>query len=216
MTHEISSKRLSLKDLNHISQNVTELQLSESSLHAVQACRDYLDKNFGSVNSEPTYGINTGFGSLCHTQIDSIHLTQLQHNLIMSHACGTGEEVPEKIVRWMLFLKIQSLCYGHSGVSVQVVQRLIDFYNQGVYPVIYEQGSLGASGDLAPLAHLALPLIGLGEVNYKGKRYTGEEINKIKGWESLKLQSKEGLALINGTQFMLAYGVFLALESRKL
>jgi histidine ammonia-lyase len=216
MTHEISSKRLSLKDLNYISQNVTELQLSESSLLAVQACRDYLDKNFGSVNSKPTYGINTGFGSLCHTSIDSIHLTQLQHNLIMSHACGTGEEVPEKIVRWMLFLKIQSLCYGHSGVSVEVVLRLIDFYNHGVYPVIYEQGSLGASGDLAPLAHLALPLIGLGEVTYQGKKYTGEEINKLKGWKSLQLQSKEGLALINGTQFMLAYGVFLSLESRKL
>ncbi|WP_213522420.1 histidine ammonia-lyase [Nonlabens sp.] len=216
MTHKISSKRLSLKDLNHISQNVTELQLSESSLHAVQACRDYLDKNFGSANSTPTYGINTGFGSLCHTSIDRSHLTQLQHNLIMSHACGTGEEVPEKIVKWMLFLKIQSLCYGHSGVSVAVVQRLIDFYNHGIYPVIYEQGSLGASGDLAPLAHLALPLIGLGEVVYKGKRYTGEQINNIKGWESLQLQSKEGLALINGTQFMLAYGVYLALESRKL
>jgi histidine ammonia-lyase len=216
MTHEISSKRLSFNDLHHINQNVTELELSTNSIAVIQNCRDYLDKNFGKTNSKPTYGINTGFGSLCNTQIDSDHLTQLQHNLIMSHACGTGEEVSEQIVKWMLFLKIQSLSYGHSGVSVNVVQRLVDFYNHGVYPIIYEQGSLGASGDLAPLAHLALPLIGLGEVSYQGKRYTGEEINSIKGWDSLQLQSKEGLALINGTQFMLAYGVFLSLESQNL
>jgi histidine ammonia-lyase len=216
MTHEISSKRLSFNDLHHINQNVTELELSTNSIAVIQKCRDYLDKNFGKTNSKPTYGINTGFGSLCNTQIDNDHLTQLQHNLIMSHACGTGEEVSEQIVKWMLFLKIQSLSYGHSGVSVNVVQRLVDFYNHGVYPIIYEQGSLGASGDLAPLAHLALPLIGLGEVSYQGKRYTGEEINSIKGWESLQLQSKEGLALINGTQFMLAYGVFLSLESQNL
>ncbi|WP_405369055.1 histidine ammonia-lyase [Nonlabens sp. Asnod2-A12] len=216
MTHEISSKRLSLKDLQHIVNNVTALKLSDNAAQAVKECRDYLDKNFGDTNSKPTYGINTGFGSLCNTQIESDQLTQLQHNLIMSHACGAGEEVPEKIVRLMLFLKVQSLSYGHSGISIAVIQRLIDFYNAGVHPVVYQQGSLGASGDLAPLAHLALPLIGLGEVSYLGKRYTGAEINDLMGWDSLQLQSKEGLALINGTQFMLAYGVYLSLESQNL
>lgn len=216
MIHEISPKRLSLRDLNDIDKNVTEIKLSDVSIAAIEKCRRYLDDNFGTTDSPATYGINTGFGSLCNTQIDKKDLTQLQHNLIMSHACGTGDQVPDHIVRWMLFLKIQSLSYGHSGISIQVVQRLVDFYNHGVYPVIYEQGSLGASGDLAPLAHLALPLIGLGEVTYEGKRYTGEEINELKGWKALQLQSKEGLALINGTQFMLAYGVYLSLESQKL
>jgi histidine ammonia-lyase len=154
MIHQISSKRLSFNDLKHIANNVTELQLSESSIAAINNCRAYLDENFGTNDSEPTYGVNTGFGSLCNTQIAKEQLTQLQHNLIMSHACGTGQQVPKEIVRLMLFLKIQSLSYGHSGISLQVVQRLVDFFNHGVYPVIYEQGSLGASGDLAPLAHL--------------------------------------------------------------
>jgi histidine ammonia-lyase len=216
MIHQISSKRLSFNDLKHIANNVTELQLSESSIAAINNCRAYLDENFGTNDSEPTYGVNTGFGSLCNTQIAKEQLTQLQHNLIMSHACGTGQQVPKEIVRLMLFLKIQSLSYGHSGISLQVVQRLVDFFNHGVYPVIYEQGSLGASGDLAPLAHLSLPLLDLGEVEYDDKRYTGEEINKLKGWQPLKLQSKEGLALINGTQFMLAYGLHLSIESQKL
>ncbi|MEN8897195.1 histidine ammonia-lyase [Nonlabens sp.] len=216
MTHQISSKRLSFKDLQHIAHNVTELQLSESSITAINNCRAYLDDNFGAKDSHPTYGVNTGFGSLCNTQIASDQLTQLQHNLIMSHACGAGQEVPKEIVRLMLFLKIQSLSYGHSGISLQVVQRLLDFFNNGVFPIVYEQGSLGASGDLAPLAHLSLPLIGLGEVEYEGTRYTGEEINTLKGWKPLQLQSKEGLALINGTQFMLAYGLHLSIESQKL
>ncbi len=216
MIHEISPKRISLRDLNEIDKKVTEIKLSDESILAIKKCREYLDSNFGTTDSPATYGINTGFGSLCNTQIDKKDLTQLQHNLIMSHACGTGDQVPEHIVKWMLFLKIQSLSYGHSGISLQVVQRLVDFYNHGIYPIVYEQGSLGASGDLAPLAHLALPLIGLGEVMYEGNRYTGKEINDLKGWSALKLQSKEGLALINGTQFMLAYGVFLSLESKKL
>jgi histidine ammonia-lyase len=216
MIHIISSKRINLKDLHRIYLNVNELQLSASTIDAIQTCRDYLDKNFGATNSAPTYGINTGFGSLCNTQIDRVHLTQLQHNLLMSHACGTGDKIPDHIVKWMLFLKIQSLSYGYSGVSVGVVQRLVDFYNHGIYPVVYQQGSLGASGDLAPLAHLALPLIGLGEVCYKEKKYTGKEINEMMGWKPLQLQSKEGLALINGTQFMLAYAVDLVLTSKRL
>ena len=134
----------------------------------------------------------------------------------MSHACGTGDKVPKEIVRLMLLLKIQSLSYGHSGVQLQTVERLIDFYNNDILPIVFTQGSLGASGDLAPLAHMCLPLIGKGKVYYKDKIVTSEEILKTFGWKPIKLQSKEGLALLNGTQFMSAYGVFLLLKAYKL
>jgi histidine ammonia-lyase len=134
----------------------------------------------------------------------------------MSHACGTGDEVPAEIVKMMLFLKIQSLSYGYSGVQLSTVERLVDFYNNDILPVIYTQGSLGASGDLAPLAHLSLPLLGKGEVYFEGKRIKSEKMLKKFGWKSLKLRSKEGLALLNGTQFMNAYGLNLVLKSHKL
>jgi histidine ammonia-lyase len=216
MTHSISSKRLSIKDLSTIAHEVTTLELSEASIAAIERSRNYLDKNFGKPDSKTAYGINTGFGSLCDTNIAMDDLQELQHNLIMSHACGTGDEVPQEIVRLMLFLKVQSLSYGHSGVSLELVERLLAFFNKEIYPIVYEQGSLGASGDLAPLAHLALPLIGLGKVRYKGAILTGTQINEKMGWESLQLKSKEGLALINGTQFMLAYGVDSILKSHRL
>lgn len=216
MQHIISSKRLSIKALSKIDKEVDELALSPDSVALIEKSRNYLDTNFGQENGAATYGINTGFGSLCDTEIDAQDLQQLQHNLIMSHACGTGDQVPQEIVRWMLFLKIQSLSYGHSGVSLALVQRLIQFYNEGIYPVVYEQGSLGASGDLAPLAHLALPLIGLGQVYHNGELLSGAAMNEKMGWEPLQLQSKEGLALINGTQFMLAYGIHLVLKSYRL
>jgi histidine ammonia-lyase len=134
----------------------------------------------------------------------------------MSHACGTGEKVPQEIVRLILLLKIQSLSYGHSGVQLITVQRLIDFFNEGVLPVVYDQGSLGASGDLAPLAHLSLPLFGLGEVEYEGRTQPAAEVLTAKGWEPVALASKEGLALLNGTQFMSAYGVWSLIRARRL
>lgn len=150
----------------------------------------------------PIYGINTGFGSLCNVKISNENLSQLQENLVKSHACGTGDEVPAAIVKIMLLLKIQSLSYGHSGVQLLTVERLIDFYNNDILPVIYTQGSLGASGDLAPLAHLSLPLLGEGEVNFEGKKvHSSFVLNKF-DWKPIVLQSKEGLALLNGTQFM--------------
>lgn len=216
MIHTISNKRLTMERLLELSQQQFKLELSIESREAITACRSYLDQEFMGKDAAPTYGINTGFGSLCDTHISNQDLEQLQLNLLMSHACGTGEEVPQEIVRWMLFLKIQSLSYGHSGVSIATVQRLIDFYNEGIYPVVYEQGSLGASGDLAPLAHLALPLIGEGEVYHNGNRMNTSDLLKEKNWQPITLKSKEGLALINGTQFMLAYGVNLLLESHKL
>ncbi|WP_396195551.1 histidine ammonia-lyase, partial [Flavobacterium sp.] len=163
----------------------------------------------------PIYGINTGFGSLCNVKISNEHLSQLQENLVKSHACGTGEEVPQEIVKLMLLLKIQSLSYGHSGVQLQTVERLVDFYNHDILPVIYTQGSLGASGDLAPLAHLSLPLLGEGEVNYDGFRQPAKKVLEKMGWQPIVLQSKEGLALLNGTQFMSAYGCYILLKAMK-
>ncbi|RZK61752.1 MAG: histidine ammonia-lyase [Hymenobacter sp.] len=171
----------------------------------IQACYAYLHQRLAAAPDQPVYGINTGFGSLYNVSIAAGARTQLQVNLIMSHACGTGVEVPPELVRRMLLLKVQSLSYGHSGVQVATAKRLLDFYNRDVWPVVYEQGSLGASGDLAPLAHLCLPLLGLGEVNYQGYRLAASDVNSLFGWEPLELQAKEGLALLNGTQFMLAY-----------
>ena len=168
------------------------------------------------TQKEPIYGITTGFGSLCNISIDKDQLSQLQKNLVMSHACGTGERVPAEIVKLMLLLKIQSLSYGNSGVQLETVQRLVDFFNNDVLPVVFQQGSLGASGDLAPLANMCLPLLGLGEVEYKGARRPSDEVLKEFGWKPISLQSKEGLALLNGTQFMSAFGVYSLIKARRL
>ncbi|HNP19977.1 MAG TPA: histidine ammonia-lyase [Fulvivirga sp.] len=213
--HEISTSSLTLDDIYGIVSNEGKLKLSSDVELRVEKCRKYLDEKV-EASSKPVYGVNTGFGSLYNKNISKADLSTLQENLVMSHACGTGNEVPEIIVKLMLVLKIQSLAYGHSGVQLSTLKRLIDFYNEGVYPVVYEMGSLGASGDLAPLAHLCLPLIGLGEVNHQGKRYSGEEINKLKNWEPIKFRAKEGLALLNGTQLMSAYGLYACINANKL
>jgi len=214
-SHYISSAVLDLHVIYDIIFNKKKLDLSDEARVNIENSRNYLDKKM-LQNNKPIYGINTGFGSLCNVKISSENLTELQENLVMSHACGTGAMVEKPIIKLMLLLKIQSLSYGHSGVALQTVQRLMDFYNEDILPVIYEQGSLGASGDLAPLAHLSLPLIGKGEVYYKDEIYSGEEILKIFNWGSLKLQSKEGLALLNGTQFMGAHGIYALLKAYKL
>ncbi len=213
--HTISAAHLSIEKIEEILNNNLELQLSEEASAKIIKCRTYLDDRM-AASTDPVYGINTGFGSLCDVKINNDELEQLQKNLVMSHACGTGEEVPKEIVRLMLLLKIQSLSYGHSGVQLKTVQRLIDFYNKGVYPIIYTKGSLGASGDLAPLAHLCLPLIGMGEVEYESKRISGSELLKKFNWEEIHLQSKEGLALLNGTQFMSAYAVYCLIQANRI
>jgi len=211
----IDSKIVDFHRLHELIFSEKKLKLSNEAIGKIENCRNYLDQKIKS-DSFPIYGINTGFGSLCNVKIDKNNLQQLQENLVMSHACGTGSEVPLHIVKLMLFLKIQSLSYGHSGVQLKTVERLIEFYNNNIMPVIYTQGSLGASGDLAPLAHLSLPLIGKGEVYYNNERISGEELLKIFSWDKIELKSKEGLALLNGTQFMTAYGVSLILKSFKL
>jgi histidine ammonia-lyase len=213
-SHYISTEVLSLEKLQVIITQHNTLSLSEEAKVNIQKCRDYLDTKMAS-NEAPIYGINTGFGSLCNVKISNENLSQLQSNLVKSHACGTGDEVPSEIVKLMLLLKIQSLSYGHSGVQLQTVERLIEFYNHDILPVIYTQGSLGASGDLAPLAHLSLPLIGEGEVYFEGKKIKSSEVLKHFNWQPIVLQSKEGLALLNGTQFMSAYGCFILLKAMK-
>lgn len=213
--HIISSEHLSIDKIEEVIKKKQKLKLSESAIISINKCRKYLDDRM-AASTDPVYGINTGFGSLCDVKIENNELEQLQKNLVMSHACGTGEEVPKEIVKIMLFLKIQSLSYGHSGVQLKTVERLVDFFNNDVYPIIYTKGSLGASGDLAPLAHLCLPLIGMGEVEYNNKRISGKELNKIFNWEEIHLQSKEGLALLNGTQFMSAYAVYCLINAYRI
>ncbi len=213
--HNIDSGRLTITGIYDIVSNNKKLKLSQEAIDNITGCRAYLDERMES-EEQPIYGINTGFGALHNVKISNENLTTLQENLVMSHACGMGEKVPDEIVKLMLFLKIQSLSYGHSGVQLITVERLIDFYNNDIIPLIYTKGSLGASGDLAPLAHLALPLIGKGEVHINGNTVDASEVLKTKGWNPIKLQSKEGLALLNGTQFMSAYGIHLLFESYKL
>ncbi len=215
MIHYISSDHLSLERINQIIDTNYRIELSEDAIERITRCREYLDKKM-KKEKRPIYGVTTGFGSLCDISVSIEELSQLQYNLVVSHACGTGDEVDELIVRLILLLKIQSLSYGYSGVQLCTVQRLVDMFNEGVYPIIYQLGSLGASGDLAPLAHMSLPLLGLGEVRFKGVKYAAEEINKKFGWQPITLKSKEGLALLNGTQFMSAYAVYASVIGRRL
>lgn len=206
-THYISSGILDLAAIEDILSQKKTLALSDESILNITKSREYLDQKIRQSDT-PVYGINTGFGALCNVKITSEKLTELQENLVRSHACGTGEPIAKPIVKLMLFLKIQSLGYGHSGIALETVERLVAYYNHDILPVIYEQGSLGASGDLAPLAHLALPLIGEGEVYYQDQVISGSDMLREMGWEPLKLRSKEGLALLNGTQFMSAHGIY--------
>jgi histidine ammonia-lyase len=214
--HQINTQHLSLQQLGHLWQNPQQpVSLPASVAAQIQKCRQYLDEKMKN-STQPIYGINTGFGSLYKKSVANADLEQLQINLVQSHACGIGDEVPADVVKLMLLLKVQSLAYGNSGVQVATVQRLIDFYNEDILPVVYQQGSLGASGDLAPLAHLVLPVAGLGEVWYKGQKRNSAEVLAEKNWQPIVFQAKEGLALLNGTQFMSAYGSWCVLNAKKL
>ena len=215
MEHIISHNRITIETAGSLLAAGARLTLGKEAEEAILKCRNFLDSKMEDMR-RPIYGVTTGFGSLCNITIAAEDLSQLQHNLVMSHACGTGETVRPEIVKLMLLLKVQSLSYGYSGVQLITVQRLIDMFNNDILPVVYQQGSLGASGDLAPLAHLCLPLIGLGEVVYKGKVRTSKEVWDEMGWEPIKLKSKEGLALLNGTQFMSAHAVWSLLQAERL
>lgn len=213
--HKISAEHLSIERIGEIVYGGYQIQLSYDAQKRIVECRKYLDRKIEETTS-PIYGVTTGFGSLCNVSIGPDYLAQLQINLMMSHACGTGDRVPNDIVKIMLLLKIQSLSYGFSGCQLVTVNRLIDFFNNDVYPVVYMQGSLGASGDLVPLAHLTLPLVGLGEVEYQGEVITGAELLQKLEWQPIQLASKEGLALLNGTQNMSAFAVWALLQSHRL
>lgn len=214
-THTISPKPLTWDIIENLIDEPHKLELSAESRELIAKCRNYLDRKMEN-ESTPIYGITTGFGSLCNKTISKAELSQLQKNLVMSHACSTGEMVNPEIVRLMLFLKAHALSLGHSGVQVETVERIIDFYNHDITPVVYDRGSLGASGDLAPLSNLFLPLIGMGEVIFEGEVKPAEQVLKTFGWKPIELKSKEGLALLNGTQFMSAHGVYAMVKAFKL
>jgi len=213
--HYISSQPLNFKLIETILTQNYKLALSDESKARINKCRNYLDNKM-LQHKEPIYGISTGFGSLCNHSISNDQLERLQKNLVMSHACGTGNELKPEVIKLMLLLKAHALSLGHSGVQVKTVERIIDFFNLEIFPIVYEQGSLGASGDLSPLAHLFLPLLGLGEVRFGTKKYPAAEIlNRFK-LEPISLESKEGLALLNGTQFMSSHGTLAIIKAFKL
>ena len=205
-TYAIGSSELTYDLIEQLLKDKTKLVLSDEAVAKIQHCRDYLDSKMEDT-SKPIYGVTTGFGSLCNRTISTDDLSTLQENLVKSHSCSIGQPIDATIIRLMLLLKAHALSMGFSGVQVETVQRILDFYNNDILPVVYDRGSLGASGDLAPLANLFLPLIGEGEVFHNGKRFKGSEILNIFGWRPIKLKSKEGLALLNGTQFMSANGI---------
>ncbi len=211
----IGSGTLSFELIDRILTENLKLELAPEAKVRIRRCRDYLDQKIAQ-SDEPLYGITTGFGSLCNKSISADELGTLQENLIKSHACSVGEEIRPVIVKLMMLLKAHALSLGHSGVQVITVQRILDFFNNDVLPIVYDRGSLGASGDLAPLANLFLPLIGVGDVYYKGKKREAISVLDEFGWEPVRLMSKEGLALLNGTQFMSANGVFAILKAQRL
>lgn len=213
--YTINNEWVSLKEIDVILESHAQIVLGETAKKAIVDCRNYLDEKLAR-HDKLVYGINTGFGSLCNTAIEKEDLEQLQRNLVLSHACGTGDEVSQDIVKRMLLLKVLGLSHGNSGVQLVTVERLIYFFNHSILPVVYQQGSLGASGDLAPLAHLSLPLIGEGEVYFQGKKHASAEVLKGLHLEPITLQSKEGLALLNGTQFMSAYASYGVSSALKL
>ncbi len=213
--HYISPQELTFERIGDILEQQYTLELSQEARDRIVSCRNYLDDKLEKTD-RPIYGINTGFGSLCNRSISAEDLGTLQENLVRSHACGSGPEIPAVIVRLMMLLKIHALSYGHSGVQLSTVERLVRLYNENILPVVYEYGSLGASGDLAPLAHMSLPLIGEGEVYHHGKKRDSAEVLDELGLSPVKLMSKEGLALLNGTQFMSAFAVWSLIQSRRL
>lgn len=211
---EIGTKPINLNDIAAYLEHQSPVSISAEAKENIVRCRTFLDQKIAQ-SDHAIYGINTGFGSLYKTEIEKKDLEKLQENLVLSHACGMGEKIPLEIARLMLLLKIKNIVPGYSALSLEVVERLVDMLNADMIPVIYEQGSLGASGDLAPLAHLSLPILGKGKVYLKGVEMESEQALKKLGWKALKLKSKEGLALLNGTQFMSAFACHALIQAEK-
>ena len=211
----VGSERLTIERIEQILADNEKIELGVEAKTRINRCREYLDEKMSTCDT-PIYGITTGFGSLCNVSIGEKDLSKLQENLVMSHACGTGDRVRPEIVRLMMLLKVQSLSYGNSGVQLATVERLVDMFNAGIVPVVYSQGSLGASGDLAPLANMCLPLLGMGEAIIEGKSVSATAMLRRHGWKPITLMSKEGLALLNGTQFMSAHAVWAIINAHRL
>jgi len=214
-THYITPDPITFEEIENMLSSGQPVSISTEALALIEKCRNYLDNKI-ETQIDPIYGITTGFGSLCNRSISKDDLSQLQVNLVLSHACGIGQPVDPEIVRIMLLLKAYGLALGNSGVQTETVQRLLDLYNHNILPEVRQLGSLGASGDLAPLAHLVLPLLGKGKVLYRDKWQNAADILEQFGYSEIHLKSKEGLALLNGTQFMSAHGVYVLLKAFKL
>jgi histidine ammonia-lyase len=206
---------LSISSIRKALRELPQLTLSDEAIRRVNESHSRLYEVIAAAKN-PIYGVNTGFGDLKNTRVSDEELGQLQVNLVMSHACGTGDRVPVEVVRLMILFKIQGLIQGHSGVQLKTVEMLIALWNNSVLPVVYDQGSLGASGDLAPLAHLALPIIGKGEVNYYGSIRPAADVLAELNLVPVQLKAKEGLAILNGTQFMSAFGMYSLLQAKDL
>lgn len=214
-THLISPEPLTFEIIEDILVKDKRLELSAMSVELIVKSKAYLDRKIAET-TEPLYGITTGFGALCDRVISRSELSKLQENLVVSHACNVGPEVPHDVVRLMLLLKAHALARGNSAVQLNTVQMIVDLFNHHIVPVVCEQGSLGASGDLAPLAMLFLPLLGKGKVYFEGRKRDAAEVLAAINREPLRLEAKEGLALLNGTQFMSAHAVFTLLKSFRL
>jgi histidine ammonia-lyase len=211
---ELNGNLLTLETVKEVLNKNLTVTASKESLAIAQKSRDAVDKIV--ADKKVVYGINTGFGKFSDVPIDQNDVRELQINLIRSHACGVGEPFPKVVSKVMLLLRANALLKGYSGIRPLVIERLLEFFNKDIIPVIPQQGSLGASGDLAPLSHLVLPLVGEGEVFYQGKRLSAGEVLFLEGITPLTLEAKEGLALINGTQAMTAMGVVGYLEAENL
>lgn len=190
--------QLSLDSIKHAIDTKQPVALAERALPLIEQSRATVKAIL--AENRTVYGINTGFGSLANQTISAEHLTELQRNIVLSHACGTGELLADDIVALILLLKINNLAQGYSGVRLEIIAALITLYNHQVYPCIPGKGSVGASGDLVPLAHMSLPLLGVGQMRFQGKLISAVEGLKIAGLQPFELEAKEGLALLNGLQ----------------
>lgn len=200
----INGNDLRLEDIVNVARNNYQVEISEEAIKRVEKSRGIVDKIV--EEDRAVYGITTGFGKFSDVSISGEDCKTLQRNLIISHACGFGNSLDTDIVRTIILLRANALSKGYSGIRLSTLQTLVAMLNKGVHPIIPEKGSLGASGDLAPLSHMVLPMIGEGEAEYKGKIVSGREAMKEAGIEVVQLIAKEGLALINGTQVMTAVG----------
>ncbi|MFN7096421.1 MAG: aromatic amino acid lyase, partial [Gammaproteobacteria bacterium] len=213
-TFELKPGKLTINNIKSLLNSHQSISVIDSAWYEVndaeKVVHDIIRKN------KTVYGINTGCGLLAHTKIKANNLADLQRRILLSHAAGTGELLADDIVKLILLFKVNSLARGHSGVRPIIIETLLQFYNQGIYPCVPAKGSVGASGDLAPLAHLCLPLIGEGQVRYQGNIISGREALELIHQQPINLAPKEGLALINGTQVSTAIAIYYLLQAERL